>query len=221
MPVLSVQMKLTEPSVSTAGSRRTKALRRAMARAPRASIIVITAGRASGMAATARLSAVSSMSRRRLPPPDAEGEEDGADRQYRDGELPPEYGKASLQRRLCRLDGFEQAGDPAELGRHAGRDRKTATAAVGNDGALERHVGLIGDRQPGIRRGSARFSAGMASPVSAASLILRRGASTRRRSAGTPLPASTSTTSPRTISAAAIACRGRPARRRLSEQRAA
>ena len=140
MPVLSVQMKLTEPSVSTAGSRRTRALRRAMARAPRASIIVITAGRASGMAATARLSAVSSMSRRGSPRQMPRAKKTAQIASIAHGELPPEYGKASLQRRLCRLDGFEQAGDPAKLGRHAGRDRNTATAAVGNDGALERHV---------------------------------------------------------------------------------
>jgi len=66
-----------------------------------------------------------------------------------------------------------------------------------------------------------RFSAGTASPVNAASLILRRGASTRRRSAGTPLPASIKTMSPRTISEAAIACRRPPVRRGLSEQQAA
>ena len=62
VPVLSVQMKLTEPSVSTAGRRRTKAWRRAIVRAPKANITVTTAGNASGMAATARLKAVSSMS---------------------------------------------------------------------------------------------------------------------------------------------------------------
>ena len=51
-------MTETEPSASTAASRRTTALRSAMRRAPTASATVTTAGRPSGMAATARLTAV-------------------------------------------------------------------------------------------------------------------------------------------------------------------
>ena len=53
VPVLSVQITETEPIASIAGRRRTMALRRAMACTPMASVIVITAGRPSGMAATA------------------------------------------------------------------------------------------------------------------------------------------------------------------------
>ncbi len=53
---------MTEPSVSTAGSFRTKAFLATILRAPKASEIVTTAGRASGMAATARLTAVRNMS---------------------------------------------------------------------------------------------------------------------------------------------------------------
>ena len=62
VPVLSVQMTETEPSVSTAGSRRTSARRVAMRRAPSASEMVTTAGRPSGMAATASETATRNIS---------------------------------------------------------------------------------------------------------------------------------------------------------------
>ncbi len=54
VPVLSEQMTVTEPSVSTAGRRRMMALRRAMRCTPMASAMVMIAGRPSGIAATAR-----------------------------------------------------------------------------------------------------------------------------------------------------------------------
>ena len=62
VPVLSEQMTLTEPSVSTLGNRRTSAFTPISRRAPSASNTVTTAGSASGMAATARLMAVSAIS---------------------------------------------------------------------------------------------------------------------------------------------------------------
>jgi len=62
VPVLSEQMVVTEPKVSTDGKRRTSALTATMRRAPRANSTVTTAGSASGMAATARLMAVSAIS---------------------------------------------------------------------------------------------------------------------------------------------------------------
>jgi len=61
VPVLSEQITLTEPSVSTAGRRRISAWKSAMRRAPTASSTVTTAGSASGIAATARLMAVISI----------------------------------------------------------------------------------------------------------------------------------------------------------------
>jgi hypothetical protein len=54
VPVLSEQMTETEPSASTAGRRRMMALRAAMRWTPMASVMVMTAGRPSGIAATAR-----------------------------------------------------------------------------------------------------------------------------------------------------------------------
>ena len=53
MPVLSVQMTVTEPSVSTAASRRTSTRRSAIRCMPSASAIVMIAGKPSGTAATA------------------------------------------------------------------------------------------------------------------------------------------------------------------------
>ncbi len=62
VPVLSEQITVTEPSVSTAGSLRISALRLSMRCAPSASAMVTTAGRPSGTAATAIAIAVSSIS---------------------------------------------------------------------------------------------------------------------------------------------------------------
>ena len=67
VPVLSVQMTVVEPSVSTAGSRRTSARIRAMRCMPIASVIVATAGRPSGTAAMASEMPISSMSRKAWP----------------------------------------------------------------------------------------------------------------------------------------------------------
>ena len=57
VPVLSEQMTVTEPSVSTAGSFRIRARRASIRCEPRARVTVTTAGSPSGIAATARLTA--------------------------------------------------------------------------------------------------------------------------------------------------------------------
>ncbi len=57
MPVLSEQMTVVLPRVSTAGNRRMMALRRAIRATPMASVTVSTAGRPSGIMATARATA--------------------------------------------------------------------------------------------------------------------------------------------------------------------
>ena len=64
----------------------------------------------------------------RLPPPDAEGEEDGADRPVSRRPVAARTRQGALWSGACAgSDGFQQAGDLAKLGRHAGRDRNTAT----------------------------------------------------------------------------------------------
>ena len=58
VPVLSVQITDVQPSVSTDGSERTTALRLAILRVPSARHVVTTAGRPSGIAATASATAI-------------------------------------------------------------------------------------------------------------------------------------------------------------------
>ncbi|TNN64749.1 hypothetical protein EYF80_025055 [Liparis tanakae] len=58
VPVLSEQMTEVQPSVSTEGRLRTMAFFLAMRRVPRARQVVMTAGSPSGMAATARATAI-------------------------------------------------------------------------------------------------------------------------------------------------------------------
>ncbi len=67
VPVLSEQMVVTEPSVSTAGNFRISALRFNIRCAPMASAIVTTAGKPSGTAATAMLMPVINMVRTGSP----------------------------------------------------------------------------------------------------------------------------------------------------------
>ena len=62
VPVLSEQITVTDPSVSTLGSLRTSAFRLTMRCRPNASVNVTTAGRPSGTAATARLTEINSIS---------------------------------------------------------------------------------------------------------------------------------------------------------------
>ena len=58
VPVLSEQMTDVQPSVSTDGSERTMAFFLAIRRVPRARHVVMTAGKPSGIAATARATAI-------------------------------------------------------------------------------------------------------------------------------------------------------------------
>jgi len=62
VPVLSEQMVVTDPRVSTAGSLRMRAFRRIMRCAPRARQMVTMAGNPSGTAATARATAMMNIS---------------------------------------------------------------------------------------------------------------------------------------------------------------
>ena len=67
VPVLSAQIQVTDPRLSTAARRRTRAWRAAIRRAPSASATVTTAGSASGIAATARLTATRNITRGASP----------------------------------------------------------------------------------------------------------------------------------------------------------
>ncbi len=67
VPVLSEQINVVQPSVSTAGSRLTMAFRLAILCTPMANAPVTTAGRASGTAATARLTPHRNISKSSFP----------------------------------------------------------------------------------------------------------------------------------------------------------
>ena len=99
-------------------------------RAPRASDTVTTAGSASGIAATARLSAVRNIrnagSPRSRPTPKITVQSARID----DRELRRETLEAPLKRREGVLDLLDQIRHAAELGAHAGGDDDPLTAAV-------------------------------------------------------------------------------------------
>ena len=123
VPVLSEQMAVTEPSVSTAGSLRIRALRRTMRCAPRARAMVTTAGRPSGTAATARLTAVRNISLTSLAAPDAHEQR----RCATSTSAPMASHLPSSAMRRCSGVLFlgyclEHVGDVAQLGLHARLD---------------------------------------------------------------------------------------------------
>ena len=203
-PVLSEQMTDTLPKVSTAGSRRTRALRLTIRCTPMAREIVTTAGRASGTTATARAIPKMNISSRGWPRSTAEDDDHHHHRQRSLGEYAPDFIQVDLQRCLAGLDGFEQLGDFAELRAHAGGDNHGAAAPVGDGGARMNHVAPVAHRQVILRDRSLCFSTGTDSPVSAASSARRFMATITRASAGTFLPVCKITMSPGTRSRAGI-----------------
>ena len=196
-------MTVTDPSVSTAGSLRTRALRRAIRRAPRARATVTTAGSPSGMAATARLTAtrniVSGDSPRATPAAKTTAQTTKAspasplprvERRRWSGVWPPACSCSSSATRPRAVDIPVVSTMPAP---------RPYTTAVPLKATLRWSA-----RTPSGTSGSGSvvFSAGSDSPVRAASLIRSARASRRRRSAVTMSPASRRTRSPGTSSGA-------------------
>jgi hypothetical protein len=128
VPVLSEQITVAAPSVSTAGSLRTIALAAAMRRTPRLSPTVTIAGSAAGLAATASATA-----------------NDGANPQHDDTQPFAGAVELLLQRRRLFLGGFEQPRDAANLGSHSGRDNDCSTSPICGDRAREQHVAAVAD----------------------------------------------------------------------------
>ena len=204
VPVLSEQMVLTEPSVSTAGRRRISALKSAMRRAPMASSTVTTAGSASGMAATARLMAVINMvkgfSPRSRPRPKMPAQTTST---TRDSCL------LKVARRCCKgvlrssASFIRLATLPSSVPMPVATTTPCARPLVT---VVSLYAMLM--RSPSARslpcRVAVFFSTVTDSPVRADSSTLSCAASSRRRSAGTWLPASSSTMSPGTNSLAAM-----------------
>ncbi len=131
VPVLSEQMTLTDPSVSTLGRRRTSAFTPTNRRAPRASKTVTTAGNASGMAATARLIAVSAISSSGLAAQYADCKDQRTDRQHDNRQPLAERRQPLLQRRRAALGSTKQHGNLTEFGLLAGgHDQPVARPCV-------------------------------------------------------------------------------------------
>ena len=155
---------------------------------------------------------------RRLSAEQAQKEDEEADYDRADADLPPEHAETPLQRRLRAFRALQQVGDAAKLARHSGCHDQAAGASIHDNRAFERHVAAVAEGRAASSSGATIFSAAKDSPVSAASPSLSSIASSSRRSAGTTLPASSSTTSPGTSAPAgtlltapsrkATACRG-------------
>ena len=114
VPVLSEQMTVTEPSVSTAGSLRINARRLSMRWAPSARVMVTTAGSPSGTTATAMLMEVMIIrlrsSPRSRPRPKITPTSRGGERQ-----AAAQLIETALQRRRRRFDPLDHVGDAAQL----------------------------------------------------------------------------------------------------------
>ncbi len=145
VPVLSEQTTVTDPSVSTAGSLRTRAFRRAIRRAPRARATVTTAGSPSGIAATARLTAtrniVSADSPRATPAAKTIAHTTSA----RTASDLPSGRQSPLERRLAAGVLLEELGDPTERRRHAGGEDDAHAPAVCHRRPAEGDVALVGE----------------------------------------------------------------------------
>ena len=206
VPVLSEQIQVTDPRVSTAGSRRTSALWWAMRRAPRARVTATTAGRASGTAATARLIAV-----RNISP----------------GSSPR---SRPVTNTMAQMPTTARAIRPPKLDSRRCRGVRTTSAVISRSAIAPSSVWVpvptttprprpcatnvprkaIERRSPtgacGSVTGSTRLLTGWDSPVRAASAMRKEAREVSRRSAGTIAPSWRTTRSPGTSSAASTCC---------------
>ena len=204
VPVLSEQIADVEPSVSTAGSRLTMALRRAISRVPIESSAVTTAGRPVGIAATARatpvMNRVSNDSPRARPSSTTRTSATAAmDAMIFDRASSCFCRGVLLVSVLASMSAMWpiSVSMPVAVTISSPRPRVTEVFMY----AMQVRS-PSGTSSPGT--GSIDLPTGRLSPVSAASSISRVAARLTRPSAGIRLPASTSTTSPGTSSSASI-----------------
>ena len=116
VPVLSRQMTVVAPRLSTAASRRTSILWRIMRCMPRASVVVATAGRPSGTAATASDTAAAQHLDRRDAAQDAQAERDAAEAQRHGHELAAHAIELPLERCRRRRRLGHESPDAPDLG---------------------------------------------------------------------------------------------------------
>ena len=110
---------------------------------PSASVVVATAGRPSGIAATASEMALRSIGIEGLAAEHAEPEHGAANQAVDDDELAPDVAELALDRCLGRPHGAEQCLDAADLGRGAGRGDQRRAGAAGHRCSAEHHVAAI------------------------------------------------------------------------------
>ena len=223
MPVLSEQMTVVDPSVSTEASRFMIALRLASRPTPIARVTVTTAGRPSGMAATA--SATELISASLTASPSMRGACTSATtntaatatRAINASRLPSAW--------ICSCNGvgFSSAAPsrparrptsvdmPVSVTTNSARPR---TSVVFMNPTLTRSARAT---SPVAASASSCLSTGTDSPVSIDSSTEVAAVSTNRPSAGTRSPASNSTTSPGTRSAVGTSCTSPPRRTRTMD----
>ncbi len=212
VPVLSVQMTEVAPSVSTAGSLRITALRPAMRRTPIASVMVITAGRPSGIAPTASATTAISAS--------SQANERASTAKANNS---TEKTKTVAVKRWAKLSIWRSSGvvmastdsSSALILPISVRRPVATTIPVAWPAAIsvpENAMLLLSPSAASAATSPSAFSAATDSPVSGASSTSTPRARTSRTSAGRRSPASSSTTSPSTSSRTG-SCRRSPARR--------
>ena len=188
VPVLSLQMTLVLPKVSTAGKRFTMVLTLAIRYMPMASAPVTMAGKASGTAATARLTAqriMSTMGRCSTTMPTVP-----TPMQITTAKMPihlPTLRHALLQRGLLLSGRLNHLGDFAKLGLHTSCCNDGFGSAVNDYGSSENHVVFV-VKLSFLEQFVECLSTGADSPVNAASSTLRLKASKSLESAGTLSP---------------------------------
>ena len=170
VPVLSEQMTVVEPSVSTAGSRRTRAPARASRQSPAASATAVTAGSPSGIADTASVIPVSSISPTGCPCRMPATGDDRADAERDDDETTSQPFDLPLERRGALAGQRHQLTHAPELGRHARRGHDRRAGAGQHGGPEVDHRRVLGERRRRSRAcAPASLSTGTLSPVRDAS----------------------------------------------------
>jgi hypothetical protein len=74
------------------------------------------------------------------PAQEPDAEDEGAERQHREGEPPGQQGQPALEGRRRVFGGVQQLGDPSELRGHPGGRYDAGAVAIGDDGAAEGHA---------------------------------------------------------------------------------
>ena len=164
VPVLSEQMVVVEPSVSTEESLRMRAWRLIIWLMPSARLMVTTAGRPSGTAAMARLTETMKASvislancfkvRQRVLEQEGQirivdhsNQEDHRHQdQGADAQGLAQFIQPALERSFFRFDALQHGGDQTQLGVHAGAGDHAAPAPVGDRGAHEGSILPVAQR---------------------------------------------------------------------------